>query len=379
MLFMGVLMNRRYIRVLFISISLLILGIISFILIVRYNNDYVNKVFKDKIYSTIDIVNDNRDDYYYVLKSDGVMDDVVLANYLYVIPVILIFSSFILFYLYVFNYNKRLMYIDKYLFNVLHGDYSLDIRDYDEDYLSVLKSDIYKVTVLLKESSDKLYSDKVCMEGFLSDISHQIKTPLTSMILNNELLLKDNIDVSMKKDIINNNIKCLERINFLVSSLLKMSRLDSGMDELAIDKCNVLDLIDNAIMNIEMYLTSKNISLNKDIDRNICIYVDYNWTMEAIINILKNASNYTECYGYIDISCSDNPIYTDIVISNKGSIDSEDMPNIFKRFYRGKNASSDSIGIGLNMSMNIINKENGEILVSSKDDVVSFTIRIYKH
>ena len=138
-------------------------------------------------------------------------------NKIYLIPLITFILISLLYYLYIYRYNKRLKEIDNYLFQVLKGDYSLDIRDYKEDNLSILKNDIYKITVLLKEKSDSLEEEKKQLESTLSDISHQIKTPLTSILINNELLLKDKISNEDKENLINSNTKQLERINFLVT------------------------------------------------------------------------------------------------------------------------------------------------------------------
>ena len=120
-------------------------------------------------------------------------------NKIYLIPLITFILISLLYYFYIYRYNKRLKEIDNYLFQVLKGDYSLDIRDYKEDNLSILKNDIYKITVLLKEKSDSLEEEKKQLESTLSDISHQIKTPLTSILINNELLLKDKISKTLKQ------------------------------------------------------------------------------------------------------------------------------------------------------------------------------------
>ena len=146
-----------------------------------------------------------------------------------------------------------------------------------------------------------------------------------------------------------------------------------------IKKCNLSEIIKTSIENLDVFLEIKEIELSVELDENIYVEVDFNWTVEAIINILKNAINYTPNKGKIKIEAEYNPIYVKLEITNTGNtISKEDLPHIFKRFYRGQNAHQDSIGIGLNMTMNIIKKEKGDITVESKDNNTTFTIKFYK-
>ena len=294
--------NKRLIK--YILMSFIVLFFTTFIAVIIENdtNSKQNEKINDEISKIINVFVDQ-----YGLSEKEVIDIYLKAqnkdhtiinkydflntteynNKIYLIPLITFILISLLYYLYIYRYNKRLKEIDNYLFQVLKGDYSLDIRDYKEDNLSILKNDIYKITVLLKEKSDSLEEEKKQLESTLSDISHQIKTPLTSILINNELLLKDKISNEDKETLINSNTKQLERINFLVTSLLKISRLNSGTVIMDIKKCNLSEIIKTSIENLDVFLEIKEIELSVELDENIYVEVDYNWTVEAIINILK--------------------------------------------------------------------------------------------
>ena len=275
--------------------------------------------------------------------------------------------------------NKKIKNLSTYMNNILNNNYSLDIRDYEEGNLSNLKNDIYKMTVKLKEQSDSSQKEKKYLEEVLSDISHQLKTPLTSMYVINDVLLSDKkIDDSKKQEFLIKNRKELERIEWLVTSLLKMSRLDSGSEKIIPKKTKLDDLIRKTVTPLEIPIELKNQHLILDYDKNIKLNIDLNWTTEALINILKNAHEHTQENGTIQIKVKDTVIYTEIEIIDTGEgISTTDLPHIFERFYKGK-TNKESIGIGLNMAKKIINLEKGDIKVISNSNGKTFNIKFYK-
>ena len=223
--------NKRLIK--YILMSFIVLFFTTFITFIIENdtnskqnektNDEISKIinaFVDQYglseKEVIDIYLKSQNKDHTIINKYDFLNTTEYNNKIYLIPLITFILISLLYYFYIYRYNKRLKEIDNYLFQVLKGDYSLDIRDYKEDNLSILKNDIYKITVLLKEKSDSLEEEKKQLESTLSDISHQIKTPLTSILINNELLLKDKISNEDKETLINSNTKQLERINFLV-------------------------------------------------------------------------------------------------------------------------------------------------------------------
>lgn len=291
---------------------------------------------------------------------------------IYLLVIIVISTIYIIHNIYVF---KKIKGLSIYTTKILNDDYSMDIRNYDEGDISNLKNDLYKMTIKLKETRDIELKEKKYLETTLEDISHQLRTPLTSMNVGLEVL-SGNVDAITKKEFIQMEKKNLDRIEWLVTSLLKMSRLDSGTVLLVDKKEDLSKIIDNALEPIKIPVELKGISLINEVDKNLKIKVDENWVREAFINVLKNAYEHTN--SLIKIVSSDNPIYTEVKIIDDGAgISNTDLPHIFERFYKGS-TNKESIGIGLNMAKKIIEKENGNISVQTSNNGTTFIIKFYK-
>lgn len=309
---------------------------------------------------------------FYLIALKIELNIILLVTIFYLITIIITWYH-------LYKKNKKIKNLSTYMNNILNNNYSLDIRDYEEGNLSNLKNDIYKMTVKLKEQSDLSQKEKKYLEEVLSDISHQLKTPLTSMYVINDVLLSDKkIDDSKKKEFLIKNRKELEQIEWLVTSLLKMSRLDSGSEKIIPKETKLDDLIRKTVTPLEIPIELKNQHLVLDYDKNIKLNIDLNWTTEALINILKNAHEHTKESGTIQIKAKDTVIYTEIEIIDTGEgISTTDLPHIFERFYKGK-TNKESIGIGLNMAKKIINLEKGDIKVISNSNGTTFNIKFYK-
>lgn len=275
--------------------------------------------------------------------------------------------------------KKEINIINKYLNEILKGSYELNIADYNEDELSILKNDIYKVTIKLKELSEYERKEQVYLMNTLEDISHQLKTPLTALMLTNDILKSGNLSESEYREFLNKETKELERMEWLTSTLLKYSKLDSGSVTLKKENIKAYDLIVSSLepLNIsielkEIKLVAKNLNFN--------LKCDINWTKEAFTNIIKNAVEHLEPKGTITITGENNPLYKAITIKDNGiGIKESDIKNIFKRFY-STNSSKNSIGIGLNMAKLIFEKQNGTIEVTSKvGKYTEFKIVFYKN
>jgi len=278
--------------------------------------------------------------------------------------------------LYRYNQIKKL---SAYLKKIQKGEYSLDIRDNKEGELSILKSEIYKVTNMLSEYNEKLKNDKILLSEHMADISHQLKTPLTSMMVMVDLLKDENLPADKRKQFTSQIYAQLERIEWLVTSLLTISKLDADVIEMKQVRIKAGDLIQSAVEPVLIPMELKEIDLSVSGEDNI-ITCDPHWMREALLNILKNCIEHTMPGGKLKISVNDNPLYSEIVIEDTGvGISKEDLPYIFTRFYRGKNSSSDSVGIGLAMSRSIILRQGGDISVKSVEGQGStFTVKLYK-
>lgn len=281
---------------------------------------------------------------------------------------------------YVLGQRGQIRDLTKYLRRVNQGDYSLDIRDNREGILSILKNEIYKTTTMLKEQAEIYKLDKVQLANTLSDISHQLKTPLTSMFVMTDLLSQDNLPKDKRQEFTKRIQHQLERIQWLVISLLKLSKLDAGSVVLKKEKIVVKGLIDKALEPLMIPIEIKNQSLYVTGSNDACYMGDFNWSVEMVGNVIKNCVEHTPEGGSINIDYSENSLYTQITISDTGfGIHRDDLPYIFNRFYKGKNSSEDSVGIGLAISKSTIEKQGGNITVESeKDRGTKFTLRLYK-
>lgn len=268
----------------------------------------------------------------------------------------------------VFKYNhsesKKINEITKYIEEINRGNYKLNIEENTEDELSILKNELYKITIKLKEVAENSQKDKTTLKDSLSDISHQIKTPITSILI---MLDNENMPEDIKKDFIKDIKREIINIKFLVESILKLSKIDSNSIKFIKKEVFIKDIINEAVKNVSMLSELKNIEIIVSGDDSIKTICDLKWQVEAITNILKNCIEHSYENRKIYINYNQNNMYTELKIEDNGTgIDAKDLPHIFERFYKGKNSSSDSVGIGLALSKSIIESNNGYIQVDSE-------------
>ncbi len=256
----------------------------------------------------------------------------------------------------------------------------LSLNDYKEGELSILKTEVFKATKKLVEQREKLVKDKKFLSDSLADISHQLKTPLTSLVVLSDLLESEELPQEKRHEFVSNMQVQLNRIDWLLSTLLKMSKIDAGTIKLKPTKVNIYELIEKSFNHLLIPMELKNQDFIIKGDKEAFCYCDFNWTVEAIANIGKNCIEHTPSGGGITVSFEENVIYSIIKIKDNGvGIDKEDLPNIFNRFYKGKNSSKDSVGIGLAFTKQIVSMQNGSILVTSGESGgTEFEIRFYK-
>lgn len=261
---------------------------------------------------------------------------------------------------------------------ILHGENGVIIEEYSEGELSILKSEIYKMTIRLKSQREKLFQDKIFLADSIADISHQIRTPLTSINLLLAMLTEEGMSESKKQKIINEINSLLSRIEWLVTSLLKMSKLDAKTVELKKETIAFEDFLKKAVEPIEVPIDIKEQKLILEGTGNFV--GDISWTSEAILNIVKNCMEHTQVGGEIKILAEENPIFYKIQISDNGpGIPKEDLPYIFERFYKGKNSDSKGFGVGLALARTIISNQGGTIKAENLEKGgACFTIKFYK-
>lgn len=275
--------------------------------------------------------------------------------------------------------EKEINEVIKIIEEINNKNYSFKMKDINEEDLSLLKNEIYKTTIMLNEISEISKKDKKEFEESLEDISHQLKTPLTSILIMIDTLLDDvDMDQNTREDFLRNMKREVMNINFLVKSILKLSRLDTNTVKFISKKESVKEIINEAILNVSLLSDLKNVKIETNLSDSF-INCDYKWQIEALTNILKNSIEHSYENNKVLIESSENNAYVKIIIKDFGTgIAKEDINHIFERFYKGKDSDYDSIGIGLALSKSIIEKQNGKISVESSDDGTTFIIKYFK-
>ena len=296
-----------------------------------------------------------------VYAIDGLKDEkkeILLTSSISIISLTIIVTILII------NYknkkSKKIENIINYIEEINKKNYNLKIEENTEDELSNLTNELYKITIMLKEQAELSKKDKNVLQRSLEDISHQIKTPLISIsIMLDNIKENPQMDLHTRQEFIYEISRQIEWINWLVISLLKLSKLDSNTVDFKHEEINAENLINNVIKNLAIPLDIKQQSVIVT-GNNETFIGDYNWELEALTNIVKNCIEHTPENKKIYINCEKNNFNTKIVIRDEGNgIDREDIKHIFERFYKGKNSSENSVGIGLELSKSIIEKDNG--------------------
>ena len=261
---------------------------------------------------------------------------------------------------------------------ILHGDSSMDFNHYSEGELSILHSEIYKMTVRLREQQQKLISDKKYLADSLADISHQIRTPLTSINLLVERLSASGLTDECRHQLTNELYGLLDRIDWLITTLLKISKLDAGTVQFNKETVSLEVLINKSCAPLLIPIELRGQELIIRAEGNF--YGDPAWTSEAVGNIVKNCMEHTPDGGRIEIDAAETALYSEIIIKDNGTgISPEDLPHIFERFYKGKNSDGKSFGIGLALSRMIISGQKGTVKAENRKNAgAMFTIRFYK-
>ena len=405
---MKIFKNRNLRKTITLGIILIILSTLIFAIVNNIQYKHYLKIVNEKIDNIInkviekypeiteeevlDIINNNTTTYNNVLDKYGYTQEIShikslgeqieknkIQNIIFVIVLGLlplgIYST------YVFIQEKKIAEINEYIKQVNNKNYILKIEENDNSELSKLRNELYKTTILLKETAEQSEKEKENLSTAIADISHQLKTPLTSIriMLDN---ISDNPDMEkeIREDFLSDISKQIDWISSLVISLLKIAKLDAGTIKMENKEINVKDLINNVIENLAIIIEVKEIKIITNIDESATFIADYKWQLEALTNILKNAIEHSRQSSKIYITVENTSLFLKIKIQDEGQgISKKDLKHIFERFYRTQNSSENSIGIGLALAKTIIEQNNGYIKVDSEiDKGTTFEIRFLK-
>lgn len=293
----------------------------------------------------------------------------------------IIFITFLVLIILQKNRDKKINKLILYLQELSNKNYSLEIDDSKEDELSKLKTELYRITVLLKEQAENSLIDKLAVKNNIIDISHQLKTPLTSMnIMLDNIIEYPQMDEKTKDKFILNIHENVLHMEFLLQNLLKLSKFDANVIEFKKDEIIVADLVENSLKNLKSIIDEKEISLDISGDCSANFVGDFKWQSEAISNIIKNSVEHSSNHSKIEISYIKNNFYSKITVKDFGKgIKPENIKKIFTRFYKDENSSEESVGVGLNLAKIIIEKDKGAITVNSvENEFTSFEIRYFR-
>lgn len=239
---------------------------------------------------------------------------------------------------------------------------------YDETTISVLENKLNRFLSMSKVISSNREEEKNTIKSLISDISHQTKTPISNILLYSQLLQECEEANGQSKELINEITTQSERLSFLIQTLVKMSRLETGIINAKSKVSSINKLLENVINAIGNKALSKNITINLQCEGEFQGLFDSKWMEEAIYNIVDNSVKYTPVNGKVTISVNNYKMFTSVEIADTGiGIEEKEINNVFKRFYRSSNVSQyDGIGIGLYLAREIITLQGGYIKVKSE-------------
>lgn len=285
-----------------------------------------------------------------------------------------------IFILYLRKRTYRLEQLSRYMDMITAGNYNLDLENNTEDELSSLKNQLYKLMVWLKEQTDNAIQNKVALAQSVSDISHQLKTPLTSaQILLDNLIKNPDMEAGLRKQFTYEVFSQVSGMNWMIVSMLKLSRIDAGVVEFEKEEVCLAELIKEASDNLAIISEIKNVPVNVCTDTDCVIYGDYNWNREAIQNIIKNAIEHSNTGENVNVKTEDNDVYTAVYITNTGEkLTDMQQKQIFERYYSEAKFEDNSMGIGLPLAKAVVEKQGGYITVDSNEDKTTFIVKYIK-
>lgn len=274
---------------------------------------------------------------------------------------------------------KRISDITYEIDKILRGCGGINFKSFKEGELSILSDRVEKLVAILNQQKETLQKDKIYLSDSIADISHQLKTPLTAINLILTRMRKSDLSREERMSLVRELSKLTERTQWLISVLLKISKIDTGTLVMNKEEIEVKDLVKKAYEPVAVAMDLKDQRFISECGK--CkINADFQWTCEAVANVIKNCMEHTPEGGYVKVTAKETNIYTEIAVEDSGKgIDNEDLPHIFERFYRGKNSDPNSVGIGLALARMIISGQEGTIKAQNKrEGGAKFIIRFYR-
>ena len=256
---------------------------------------------------------------------------------------------------------QKIAQISEQIDRVLHHEDQVYISEQNEGELAILESEIEKMTLRIREQNQALRREKEHLADSMADIAHQLRTPLTStnLILS---LLENTSDEVKRKEMLREAETLFEQMDWLITSLLKLSRLDAGIVSFKKESVAISQLVRHALQPFLISMELHEVALEVEIPEGVTIQGDISWLSEALQNLIKNSLESVGHGGKLTITCIDNPLHTELCLHDSGKgFEKEDLPYLFDRFYRGKNTSTSGYGIGLALSRMIITRQGGTI------------------
>ena len=285
-----------------------------------------------------------------------------------------------LFFLWTADRYRRIAALSVQLDRILHGDLSVDLAAAAEGELSILRDELHKMVVRLCEQTAISQAEHKRLADAIADISHQLRTPLTAMHIDLSLLQAGNISEEKRSKLIGEISMLVTRFDWLVEAMLKLSRIDADAVRFQMQPTEARSVVRRAAQPLEIPMELRGQTLLLEVPEGISLLCDPAWTAEAIGNVLKNCVEHMPSGGQLAVRALETALFTELVIEDEGTgFDPEDLPHLFERFYRGKNAAAQSAGIGLALSRTILAAQNGIIKAENRPEGgARFIIRLYK-
>ncbi len=275
-------------------------------------------------------------------------------------------------------HDRALRRLNEDLDRLLQQGTPLPIDQYREGSLSILANQMEKITLRLTAAADRVQQEKRSLADSLADISHQLRTPMTSVQLALTLLRSPDLSTPRRMELTAELRGQLTRMDWLIETLLKLSKLDAGTIPLRPETVPAAEVVERAAapLSIPMDVRSQRLYVSCQAETICC---DPDWTAEALGNVLKNCMEHTPAGGSISVAVHETPLFTEITVEDTGEgFAPEDLPHLFERFYQGKNASAERYGIGLALARSLIAAQDGIIQAQNGTQGAKFIIKFYK-